>query len=132
MRGDIDSILRQLHEVGSELDGVGPDEVSRRVELRARQDELRARAKAIRDSVPDNPHELRRLLEGLHAQRKAILAMHVDLVRQAGGGEGRVSGNNADAMKLNRAIDEGAGLAEIEAKILRLEERLAAMDGSRE
>lgn len=128
MDGDIDWVLRQLHEVGTELDRVGLDEVGRRAELRARQDDLRARAKAIRDSLPDNPHELHRLLDGLYRERDAILAMHVDLVRQAGGGEGRVSGNNADAMRLNQAIDEGAGRAEIEAKIQRLEERLAAME----
>ncbi len=128
MQGDLDAVLRALHEVGSKLDALGDDDPALRFELRQHQETLRAEARAIRASVPESPGELRRRLAGLYAERAAILDMHVDQVRQAAGGEGRVRGFAADAQRLNSAIDEGAGRAEIEAKILRLEKRLAALE----
>ena len=128
MEGDLDAVLRALHEVGSQLDVVGDDDPALRAELRRRQEALRAEARAIRDSVPENPGELRRRLEGLYAERAAILEMHVDQVRQAAGGEGRVRGFAADAQRLNKAIDEGAGRAELEERIRKLEQRLHALE----
>lgn len=130
MDGDLDTLLRRLHEVGSELDRLGDDQSERRYELRALQDELRAQAKAIRDSVPDNPSELRRRLEGLYGERDALEGMRISPVKRHSGSDERKRrrGFSADAEKLNQAIDEATGRAELDERIRALEVRLAQLE----
>ena len=113
-------LTRQLADIQRQLMDLPDDAFAERVELRRRQDELRALAWA-----GDNPmdagrstEDLENELHGLRAQMKSIEKQRIDLVKQAGSGGATSSEmGNLGGVKINKAIDDAHGLPRIKARI---------------
>jgi hypothetical protein len=124
---DLGSRLALLNE---ELYQLPSDDFAARIEVRDRIREVRAEVARVRNRpTPENRHALQAELHQLEKQWDALAADRIDVVRQAGGGSmGGDFGFAADAMHINREIDASTGRAELEARIVRLRERLKALD----
>lgn len=116
---DIDAILQELTRIrdrlSEELEG---DEYA---ELVARRDELRRQA---REAFPATEEGLRAELERLVEAWDRLQKQRIDVVEQAGDLAAGNFGFTSDAVRLNRAIDEAAGRAELERRIRELKARL--------
>ena len=124
---DIDAILQELAEISERLDALPEGARDERAELQRRRDQLHT---AARDLQPEDPAEMRAELRRLETLWESIRKDHIDVVKQAGDvGSGGAFGFTADAMAINRAIDENAGKEEIESRIKYLKSRLAEIDG---
>lgn len=113
-------ITKELADLHRQLAELPDDAFAERVEIRRRQDELRASAQA-----GDNPMDAGRTsedlldeLSGLRARMRTIERQRIDLVTQAGGG-GASTGEmgNLGGVAINKAIGDAHGLSQITARI---------------
>ena len=117
---DTGEIARQLADLQRQLLDLPPDAFAERVEVRRRQDELRALARSA-----DNPMDADRTdaqlldeLSGLRQRMQSIEKQRIDLVKQAGSGGATSSEmGNLGGVKINKAIDDAHGLPGIKARI---------------
>lgn len=117
---DAGDIARQLADLQRQLLDLPSDAFAERVELRRRQDQLRALARTA-----DNPMDADRTnaqlldeLAGLRQRMQSIERQRIDLVKQAGSGGATSSEmGNLGGVKINKAIDDAHGLPAIKARI---------------
>lgn len=112
-------LVRQLSEVQDQLNALPDDAFALRSELRTRQSELREQARSFAYARDEDKFD-EDLLEELRALRdrmKVIERQRIDLVGQAGGGSMSGEMGNLGGVKLNRSMDEAAGLPQIKARI---------------
>lgn len=128
---------QQLADLGAELGrlneeyhGLPSDDFPARIELKDRIREVRAEIARLRSRpTPENRAALEAELRRAEEQWEALADDRIDVVKQAGGGSlGGDFGFAADAMRINREIDAASGRADLEARIIRLKEQLAALD----
>ena len=123
---DIDLLWRELNQVNEQLASTtDPTAVS---ELTRRRDDLRERAR-LAALEGESTESLEAELASLLGRWDEIQGMRIDLVQQSGGGAEHGIDNAADAMAINRGIDEAQGRDRIETRIWAirriLEERAA-------
>ncbi len=120
------AVVRELAAIAARLDQLDPDDVAARTALQDRRRELhRAAREAATD--PSDPAVRARLIEELELLRRRWLDLQrerIDVVKQAGDLAAGNFGFTADAMRLNRAIDEAGDRAQLEARIRRLQSLL--------
>ena len=117
---DAGDLARRLADLQRQLLDLPADAFAQRVEIRRRQDELRAMARSV-----DNPMDAGRTdaelldeLAGLRQRVRAIERQRIDLVKQAGSGGATSSEmGNLGGVKLNEAIGDAQGLPAITARI---------------
>jgi hypothetical protein len=117
---DPGDIARQLADLQRQLIDLPPDAFGERVELRRRQDELRALARTADNAMDADRTDAQLLdeLAGLRKRMQAIERQRIDLVKQAGSGGATSSEmGNLGGVKINKAIDDAHGLPAIKARI---------------
>ncbi len=117
---DPGELARLLAQVQDRLLALPDDAFGERWELRRQQDELRSKAAsfAVVGDETRSDGDLLRELGALRQQMRAIERQRIDIVSQSGGSGGSTSEmGNLGALKLNRAMDEAAGLLKIRERI---------------
>ena len=125
---EIDDVLSELAALEDELLAADEDDFALRLELRQRQEELRARARELAaEHTPESEEQLHRKLEHLKRRRDEHVATRLpqSSAAQTGMGGGIDPGY---VHEMNRAMAETFGLEELETEIRRLEEELAEYD----
>lgn len=118
---EIDRIFEELAYISSRL-AEGPP-TAERLRLRERRKELHLAAERL---ATPGPEALRAELEELERQWERLRKTRIDVVEQAGDlSAGGNFGFTADAMRINRAIDESGGRAAIEERIRQIKTLLA-------
>lgn len=126
MEPTLDQVRLELADIHEELLGLPKDAFARRAELRSRQTELRRLSHELAEGLTVyDPKILKSAFERLQQLREDLLAQHI----QPQSTDMGLGGAHPDFAALaNRAIDQGAGLDEIEAQ---LEAALAQIRASR-
>lgn len=117
---DPGDIARQLADLQRQLIDLPSDAFAERVELRRRQDELRALARTADNAMDADRTDAQLLdeLAGLRTRMQTIERQRIDLVKQAGSGGATSSEmGNLGGVKINKAIDDAQGLPAIKARI---------------
>ena len=128
---DLDSINRELAKVVDALNNTPSDDFAARYALRTRQDELRELAAGFRVDADEqrSTKDLRVELAARKSQLDAIYRSGIDMVTQAGGGSGTGGSYTSGAEGgVNRQVRAASGAAEVQTRIARLREILAARD----
>lgn len=126
MEPTLDEVREELAQIHSELLDLPGNAYARRAELRSRQNTLRGLSAELADGRHlHDPSVLKGAFERLSQVRDQLLSRHLAHESTAVG----FAGVQTDfTSAVNRAIDEGAGLDEIEA---RLEEILVQLRSGR-
>jgi hypothetical protein len=125
MERDLDSVRRELADIHDQLLALPVDAFDRRAELKERRNELRQLSFELIEGEPlHNRAALQAAYERLQTVRDRLLDLHLTHTSTSAGDAG-IDGAFTDA--INRAIDAGIGIDEIEA---RLEEIVAQMRSS--
>jgi hypothetical protein len=117
-----DGLLKELAAIADELSALPEDSFEDRARLQKRRRELHNAATQLAND-PSDPvvrASLTEELERLEEQWLALQRDRIDVVKQAGDLAAGNFGLTSDAMRLNRAIDEARGRAELEERIRRL------------
>ena len=117
---DPGDIARELAELQQQLIDLPSDAFAERVELRRRQDELRALVRSADNAMDADRTDAQLLdeLAGLRQRMQAVERQRIDLVKQAGSGGATSSEmGNLGGVKINKAIDDAHGLPAITARI---------------
>jgi len=122
--------LRELADVVTELSSVPVDQHDRRLALRDRENALRGRLRAFRDTWTDHLSidQLKRKI----AEVETRLADHYGnrLSHTAGGQSGFGGGLDPTVLhRMHRAMDASADLPAMKAELARLRDRLAKLEG---
>jgi hypothetical protein len=126
MERDLDSVRRELADIHDQLLALPVDAFDRRAELKERRNELRQLSYELIEGEPLHSRAaLKAAYERLQAVRDRLLDLHLTHTSTSAGDAG-IDGAFTDA--INRAIDAGIGIDEIEA---RLKEIVAQMRSSR-
>jgi hypothetical protein len=114
------AVARQLAEIQDELISLPADAFDRRWELRTRQGALRHRAREFSYAKYEDlfDEDLLEQLAALREQMKGIEKQRIDLVSQSGSsGAGMGDPRTHNAVTMNMAIGEAAGLPGIKSRI---------------
>ncbi len=113
-------VARQLARIQDQLIALPEDAFAERWELRKQQDDRRKQAAEFAYALDDDKfdEELLSELGALRERMKAIERQRIDLVMQSGsGGPGTAEMSSLGAVKLNKSMDDAAGLPAIKARI---------------
>ncbi len=125
MEPTLDQVREELAGIHDELIELPTDAFGRRAELKSRQNELRQLSHQLAEGTGmRDPAVLKAAFNRLHQLRDQVLATHLKPQATATGFAGVGTDFN---LLVNRAIDEGAGLKEIESQ---LEETLKQLRSS--
>lgn len=126
MEPTLDEVRQELAEIHEELLRIPRDAFDRRAELRAKQTELRRKSAELAEGMTIyDPKTLIAAFERLQTLREELQAQYVSPQSTDMG----LGGSHTDfAAAANKALSDGVGLDEIEA---RLEEALAQVRASR-
>jgi hypothetical protein len=114
------SLARQLADIQEELIRLPAHAFASRWELRIRQNDLRRSAKGFSYALFEDlfDEDLLEQLGALREEMKAIEARRIDLVSQSGSsGAGMTDMHSLNAVTMNMAMDEAAGLPAIKERI---------------
>lgn len=126
MEPTLDTVRRELADIHDELLGLPTDDFGRRSALRERQNELRRVSHEMIDGEPLHDREvLKAAYKRLQEVRDRMLDLHLTHSSTSAGDAG-IDGAFTDA--INKAIDEGMGIEDVEA---RLREIIRQMRSSR-
>ncbi|MCH8982483.1 MAG: hypothetical protein IH943_00100 [Acidobacteria bacterium] len=127
MEPTLDQVREELAGIHDELIEIPKDAFGRRAELKSRQNELRQLSHHLAEGTGmRDPAVLRAAFDRLQQLRDQVLATHLKPQATATG----FAGVETDfTLLVNRAIDEGAGLKEIESQ---LEETLKQLRSSQQ
>jgi hypothetical protein len=118
----LDQVRAELAEIHEELLRLPPDDFARRAELRERQQELRQLSHRMLEGIPLHDAEiLRAAFERLSEVRDRLLEQHLSWSSTSVGDAG-IEGEFTAA--INKAMDAGLGVDEIEARLKEILEQL--------
>ncbi len=122
METTLDHVRGELADIHDELLGLPTDAFERRSELRDRQNELRQlSAKLVDGQALHDAEILKAAYRRLQRTRDRLLDQHMQFVSTEAGD---VSINGDITTTVNRAIDAGIGVDEIEARLNEIIEQL--------
>ncbi len=127
----LEEILARLNQVRHAIERTPREDFARRTDLREEQLRLREQASEYRrvHGLGRPPAELRAELESLRSRVREVKGRRINPGVMAGGSHGGdLSG--IEMVRLNRAVEEGGGLPELEQRILTLERILEEQTGS--
>lgn len=126
MQPSLDKVRRELAEIHDQLLALPPDDFERRTVLKDRQNELRQLSYALLEGEPLHDREvLRAAYERMSELRDRLLDQHL-MYSSTSAGDAGIDGAFTEA--INRAIDNGLGIDQVEA---RLQQILRQMRSSR-
>jgi hypothetical protein len=114
------SVARQLADIQDQLIRLPSEAFAERWELRIRQNDLRRTATAFSYAMFEDlfDEDLLEQLRALRDEMKRIEVRRIDLVSQSGSsGAGMAATGGLNAVTMNMAMDEAAGLEGIRARI---------------
>lgn len=115
MERDLDSVRRELADIHNQLLALPVDAFDRRAELKERRNELRQLSYELIEGEPLHSRvALKAAYERLQNVRDRLLDLHLTHTSTSAGDAG-IDGAFTDA--INRAIDAGIGIDEIEARL---------------
>lgn len=116
MEMNLDQVRTELAQIHDELLQIPADDFARRVELQERQNELRQLSRKL---IEKEPVHNRAALEAAYARleelRDHLLDRHVSPFYSTSVGDAGIESTFTDAV--NKAMDAGDGLDEVEARI---------------
>lgn len=116
MEPTLDQVRAELAEIYEELLSLPADDYEKRAELRERQNELRQLShQLIEGEALYNEESLRAAYNRLHDVRDRLLEKHLSAGSATSVGDAGVDGAFTSA--INKAIDEGLGIDEVEARL---------------
>lgn len=126
---DLDRIFGELSEISMQLGELPANAYDERARLKSKREALHAEAAALRDSIGDQRPTpvIRAELESLQNRLEQIKGMEIDVVFQHGG-SGLESSGASHTFELNREIEAGQGVDQLQARIGQLEKVLADRD----
>ena len=121
----VEEINRRLGEIQDELMKLGNDDFAAKNQLHIERDRLRDEAKSYqqdRDTARPSS-ELIQELKQRYSQIGSISKQYINPATATDGGFGGTGAHNgpADALAIDRTIDEGTGRANVERRIAHLE-----------
>lgn len=126
MEPSLDEVRSELADIHDQLLALPPDDFAGRSALKERQNELRQLSHALLEGQPLHDQEtLRAAFERLTEVRDRLLDLHLAHTSASAGDAGI---EDTFTMAVNKAIDSGLGIDEVEA---RLDEILTQMRTSR-
>ncbi|MDX1469619.1 MAG: hypothetical protein R3258_09775 [Acidimicrobiia bacterium] len=115
MEKNLDQIRQELADIHDELLDLPADAYERRTELQERQNELRKLSHELVEGEPLHDAERLKAAYGrLQKTRDRLLGKHMQFVSTEAGDAGITGEFNTT---INRAIDAGMGIDEIEARL---------------
>ncbi len=126
----LEDILARLNAVREAIEETPRGDYARRADLREEQLRLREEARDYRRIHGDGRSvaDLREELESLRARAREVRGRRINPGVMAGGSHGGdLSG--IEMVRLNRAVEEGGGLPDLEDRILTLERQLEERAG---
>ena len=126
MEQTLDQVRKELADIHDELLALPIDAFSQRSDLRVRQNELRQLSHRLVEEVsPTDPNILKAAFDRLHTVRDQLLDRHLTYSSTSGGD----AGIEADfTMTVNKAMDTGLGLDEIESQLAAIIRQLRSAD----
>ena len=122
MEPKLDQIRQELTDIHDELLALPPDAYDRRTELQNRQRELRQLSHELVEGEPlHDAQRLKAAYARLQKTRDRLLGKHMQFVTTEAGDAG-ISGEFTTT--INRAIDAGMGIDEIEARLKEIIDQL--------
>lgn len=116
MEQTLDEVRSELAEIYEELLTLPADDFNRRAELKERQNELRQLSRdLIEGEALYSKDSLRSAYERLHSVRDRLLEQRLSSGSSTSVGDAGIDG--AFTIAINKAIDEGLGLDEVEARL---------------
>ncbi|MFQ5524184.1 MAG: hypothetical protein ACE5F5_11510 [Acidimicrobiia bacterium] len=118
----LDQVRAELAEIHEELLRLPPEDYARRSQLRERQQELRQLSHKLIEGMPLHDKEmLRAAFQRLSEVRDRLLEQHLSYASTSVGDAGIESEFTA---AINKAMDAGLGVDEIEARLEEILEQL--------
>lgn len=115
MEPNLDQVRQELADIHDELLALPPDAYDRRTQLQQRQRELRQLSHELVDGEPlHDAARLKAAYKRLQKTRDRLLKKHMQFVSTEAGDAG-ITGELTTT--INRAIDAGMGIDEIEARL---------------
>ena len=115
MEQNLDQVRQELADIHDELLAIPHDDFSRRAELKDRQNELRQlSAKLVEGKPLHDADVLKAAYKRLHKVRDHLLEKHMLFVSTSVGDAG-IDGEITTT--INKAMDAGMGLDEVEARL---------------
>lgn len=115
MESDLDSVRRELADIHDQLLSLPADDYERRSQLKERQNELRQLSHRLIEGQPLHSRAaLKAAYERLQEVRDRLLDLHLRHSSTSVGDAG-IDGAFTDAV--NKAIDAGIGLDDVEARM---------------
>lgn len=123
MEPTLDQVRHELTEIHEELLTLPSDDFSRRADLKERQNELRQLShRLIEEQQVHDPQTLRVEFERLHALRDELLEKHISEGAATSIGDAGIDSHFTSA--INKAIDSGLGIDDVEARMKQILEEL--------
>ena len=111
-------MIQEMGRIADRLASLPESAFEERLELRQRQDQLRATALELGESAPVDSKALQVELDHLLRRWDALQKERIDVVAQSGGGsQGGDAFSGAHAVRVNRQIDAARGRDQIESRI---------------
>ena len=108
MEPTLDEVREELADLHEQLLATPPDDFSTRADLRTRQAELRQLSHELAETRPEDTSTLQAAFDRLSKERDRVLDLHVSYDETIQG---------TFVLAVNRAMDEGLGLEEIESQM---------------
>ena len=126
MEPTLEEVRRELAEIYEQLLDLPKDDYERRAELRSRQHELRQKSHELADGIATHDAEtLKAAFSRLADVRDRVLDQHLAYDSTAAG----VGGIEGSFLSLvNKAIDDGMGLDEIENRMQEILKELRTLE----
>lgn len=122
MESDLDRVRNELSEIHEQLLALPTDAFDERSRLKDRQNELRKLSHELIEGEPLHSRQaLSAAYERLHEVRDRLLELHVQHSSTSVGDAG-IESTFTNA--INKAIDAGAGLDDVEARIKQILEQM--------
>lgn len=122
MEPTLDQVRHELAAIHDELLSLPVDDFSRRSALKERQNELRQKSRELAEGLPMHDAEaLKKAFKRLEKVRDRLLNERLSV---AGEGVGAAGIDNVFISAVNRAIEAGLGLDEVEARLAEIVRQL--------
>lgn len=122
MEPTLDDVRHELAAIHDELLSLRADDFARRSELKERQNLLRQKSRALAEGLPlQDAEALKKAFKRLEKVRDRLLDEKLSV---AGEGMGDAGIDNVFISAVNRAIESGLGIDEVEARLAEIVRQL--------